>query len=72
MTGKDITQQEAHDRKLRKNSRKIERNGKALLLEKPHKWEYIKMSKRSRRMTMKKMEDKKEEKEMYKQDEEEC
>jgi hypothetical protein len=37
MTGKDITQKKAHNRKLRKNFGKTERNGKALLLQKPHK-----------------------------------
>ena len=37
MTGKDIIQKKAHNRKLRKNSGKTERNGKAVLLEKPHK-----------------------------------
>jgi hypothetical protein len=33
----DITQEEEHDRKLRKNFGTSERNGKALLLEKLHK-----------------------------------
>jgi len=37
MTGKDIIQKKAHNWKLRKNFGKTERNGKALLLEKPHK-----------------------------------
>lgn len=36
MTGKDVIQKKAHNRKLRKNFGKTERNGKALLLEKPH------------------------------------
>lgn len=37
MTGKDITQKKTHNRKLRRNFGKTERNGKALLLEKPQK-----------------------------------
>jgi hypothetical protein len=37
MTGKDIIQKKAHNRKLRKNCGKTETNGKTLLLEKPHK-----------------------------------
>jgi len=37
MTGKDIIQKKAHNRKLRENFGKTERNGKALLLEKPYK-----------------------------------
>jgi hypothetical protein len=37
MTRKDIIQKKAHNRNLRKNFGEAERNGRALLLEKPHK-----------------------------------
>jgi len=37
MTGKDIIYKKAHNRKLWENFGNTERNGKALLLEKPHK-----------------------------------